>query len=315
MRPELSVVATLYMSSPHIEEFYQRIVACCKKLTDSFELILVNDGSPDDSLAKAKALTQLDHRLKVVDLSRNFGHHKAIMTGLAHSRGNRVFVIDSDLEEPPEVLLQFSELLNKESDMDMIYGVQQKRKGGIFERISGDLFYKVVNALVDYPIPNNFLTVRLMTRRFVDELCRYEERELNFATLISMCGFESKAVVVQKGARGQTTYTLSMKLQILANTIASASSKPLWMIFVLGVMITSLSVLAISYILVRQLLYDISVAGWTSLMISIWFIGGVLILSLGIIGIYVSKIFVEVKQRPYVNIREIVQQLERDDHP
>ncbi|GEA07029.1 glycosyl transferase [Alteromonas sp. KUL42] len=311
--PKLSVVSTLYQSSNHIDEFYSRLVACCSKLTESFEIILVNDGATDDSLEKAKVIADYDPRVTVIDLSRNFGHHKAMMVGLAYCKGERIFLIDSDLEESPELLLQFSNSLDENSDLDMVYGIQKKRKGGFFERVSGTLFYRTVNSLVDIPIPENFLTVRLMTRRFVKELCRYEERELNFSTLIALCGFRSKAIAVHKGHKQQTSYTIGKKFQILVNTITSASSKPLWIIFVSGLLITTVSIITIFYILFEYIFHGIGLAGWTSLIVSIWLLGGLLIMSVGTIGIYLSKIFIEVKQRPYVNIREVIKRREPND--
>lgn len=307
MMIKLSVVATLYQSSQYLDEFYQRMVGVCENLAVPFELILVNDGSPDDSLEKAISFHHKDHRVRVIDLSRNFGHHKAIMTGLSHARGERVFLIDCDLEEPPELLMDFPQALDDDPSLDMIYGVQKKRKGGIAERVSGYLFYKVVNAMVSPPIPANILTVRVMTKRFVKALCCYQERELVFSTLVNLNGFLSKSIYVEKGSNDQTTYTLGRKFSVLVNTITSSSAKPLWLIFLLGLIITLLSFFAIVYTLFKKLVDNVEVEGWASLMMSIWFIGGVLMLSVGVIGIYLSKVFVEVKQRPYVNIRQIIE--------
>jgi putative glycosyltransferase len=307
MKIELSVVATLYQSAEYLDEFYQRTVSACKQFTEHFEIILVNDGSPDDSLQKAIELYQEDQRVRVIDLSRNFGHHKAIMTGLSYAKGDRVFLIDSDLEESPELLLSFHQEMEANQTLDMVYGVQKKRKGKLFERVSGRLFYKVVNALGNTAIPANFLTVRLMNRRFVEQLCKYQEREFTFSTLISLNGFHSKSIFIEKGHKGESAYTLRKKMTILVNTITSSSAKPLWIIFTLGTMITILSACAITYVFFKKLIDNIEVEGWTSLMMSIWFIGGVLMLSVGVIGIYLSKVFLEVKQRPYVNIRQIIE--------
>lgn len=307
MKVELSVVSTLYQSARYLDEFYQRMVSACEKITEEFEIVLVNDGSPDDSLQKAIAIHQRDQRVRVIDLSRNFGHHKAIMTGLYHTRGERVFLIDSDLEESPELLLAFNEELNTNQTLDMISGVQKRRKGGLFERVSGHLFYTIVNTMASIPIPTNFLTVRLMSRRFVQELCRYRETELTFSTLITLTGFQSKSIYVDKGHKGESSYSLRQKLSNLVNTITCSSAKPLWMIFWLGMIITLVSACAIGYALFKKLIDNIEVEGWASLIMSIWFIGGVLMLSVGVIGIYLSKIFLEVKQRPYVNIRQIIE--------
>jgi putative glycosyltransferase len=138
---KLSIVATLYQSAPYIPEFLRRAAASASELVgDDYEIVLVNDGSPDDSLAVAVAATAQDPHLRVVDLSRNFGHHKAMMTGLAHARGELVYLLDSDLEEEPEWLARFAARL-RELDCDVVYGVQVTRKGEWFERWSGQLYY------------------------------------------------------------------------------------------------------------------------------------------------------------------------------
>lgn len=314
MNIQLSVVTTMYKSVDYLDSFYQRISDQCKSITNDYEIIMVNDGSPDASLEKALELHNIDHRIKVIDLSRNFGHHKAIMTGLLAAKGTKVFLIDCDLEEPPELLGSFYDLLQSDPTLDAVYGIQGKRKGGWFERVSGMIYYKIVNSLVDFPIPSNFLTVRLMSSRFVKELTRYQERELNFSTLISHTGFKTKSVKVKKGHKGETSYTLAAKLHILTNTITSSSSKPLWIIFHLGWLITLISFVVMVYFLLYKILADIDVEGWTSVIVSIWFMGGVIMLSLGVLGIYMSKIFIEVKQRPFVNTRQIYQRDEDDNY-
>src|SRR5207244_3259351 len=137
---------------------------------DDYEIILVNDGSPDDSLAVALALRTEDRRIIVVDLSRNFGHHKAMMTGLMRSRGDRVFLIDCDLEEPPEVLPDWWRRLDSDPELDVVYGVQASRKGGWLERLSGWVFYRLINAVSQVQLPPNVIVARLMTARYVRAL-------------------------------------------------------------------------------------------------------------------------------------------------
>ena len=138
-------------------------------MAKDFELILVNDGSPDDSLQIALSLHRRDRRVRIIDLSRNFGHHQAMMTGLSYARGDLVFLLDSDLEEEPEFLETFYERL-KTTAADVVFGVQKKRKGRLFERVSGVIFFKLFNALSTHPIPKNVITARLMTREVCDEL-------------------------------------------------------------------------------------------------------------------------------------------------
>src|SRR5438552_5376795 len=173
---DLSIVTTLYCSAPHLEEFYARLCAAAERVTANFEIVLVNDSSPDNSLEIALSLYRKDKRVRVIDLSRNFGHHKAMMTGLAHACGNLVFLVDSDLEEEPELLEMFY-LRLRETNADVVFGVQQKRKGGLFERASGSLFYKIFNVLSTHSIPENAITARLMIRKYVSSLVEYRERE------------------------------------------------------------------------------------------------------------------------------------------
>ena len=161
---KLSIVTTLCYSPDYVNEFYERVSKEAKKITDDYEIIFVDDGSSDDSLQKAVALYEKDIKVKVIELSRNFGHHKAIMTGLSYAQGDFVFLIDSDLEEEPELLGKFWAEMQKDDTVDVVYGVQKKRKGGWFERWSGEIYYKIVNKLGNMTIPKNIITARLMKK-------------------------------------------------------------------------------------------------------------------------------------------------------
>lgn len=301
----LSIVSTLYNSASHLLEFYERMIKCAQDITHDFELILVNDGSPDSSLELAVSLHEKDQRVKVVDLSRNFGHHKAMMIGLEHAHGDYVFLIDSDLEEPPETLKVFWEEIQSSKEFDVVFGVQGKRRGGLLEKISGTLYYKLVNWLSDIKIPENFLTVRLMTQRYTRNLVQYKERELTFSVLTELVGYKKKKIEVDKSTTGSTNYSTFKKFSILVNAITSSTNRPLWLIFYLGLAITSCSSVFLVKLLIDKGVYGIGLAGWTSVIASIFFFGGLIIFVLGIIGIYLSKIFVESKQRPYAVIRKI----------
>jgi putative glycosyltransferase len=302
---KLSVVTTLYKSSPYIDEFYTRITKEAQKIIDDYEIIFVDDGSPDDSLQKAVALHEKDTKVKVIELSRNFGHHKAIMTGLSHAQGDFVFLIDSDLEEEPELLGKFWSELHSSEDTDVVYGVQESRKGGWFERWSGKIFYKTFNFFSEVKISNNFLTVRLMTKNYVSQLTSFHEKEVVFSILTVLTGFKTKQYSVKKLSHSPTTYSTFDKIKLLFYTITASSVKPLWLAFNVGLMITFFSVGYIMYLLVRKLFYNIGIDGWTSVMVSISFFGGIIILFLGIIGIYLANIFVEVKNRPFTIIKKI----------
>lgn len=293
----LSIVTTLYRSSSYLPSFCERVAASASSLGVSYELILVNDGSPDDALHVGRGLLERYPTLKIVDLSRNFGHHAAIMEGLRHASGDRVFLIDCDLEEPPEVLLEFWAALS-DPELDVVYGVQEQRKGGWFERFSGTLFYRLFNRISSHPVPLNLLTVRLMRRAYVDALLLYQERELFLGGIFSVAGFHQQAHPVAKHDKGSSTYTLGRKIDLFVNSVTSFSSRPLVWIFYLGSFIVFASLVAGFALVIRALLSGTYLTGWPSLMVSIWFLGGLCLFSIGIVGIYVSKIFTEIKGRP-----------------
>jgi len=301
----LSIVATLFQSAPHINEFHQRASAAAKQLVgEDYEIVLVNDGSPDNSLDIAVQLAQSNNHVVVVDLSRNFGHHKSMMTGLAHARGEHVFLIDSDLEEKPEWLLSFYEQLNREH-CDVVYGIQEKRKGGLLERWSGQWFYSFFNAMSWVKLPKNVVTTRLMTQRYVKALLLHDEREICLAGLWVITGFNQESQVVEKQNSSQTTYTMYHKISRLVNAVTSFSSAPLVGIFYIGLIISLLAGTFITYLLINWFLFTKPLSGWTSVMASIWLIGGLIISFIGIVGIYLSKIFIETKRRPYTIVREV----------
>ena len=303
---DLSIVTTMYRSESYIGEFYKRICSAADGITENYEIILVNDGSPDDSLLIVLGFYERDRKVRVIDLSRNFGHHKAIMTGLARARGNLVFLIDCDLEEDPEWLLDFHDRMKGSgSDIDVVYGVQEQRKGGLFERISGELYYAVFNALSKDKLPRDLITVRLMTERYVKSLLQHGERETILAGLWAITGFNQLPIKVPKKSKGDSTYDLTRKVSILVNSVTSFSNRPLVFIFYLGGIIVLLSSLAAAYLIMRKIFFGDFLAGWPSLVVSVWFLGGLTIFCIGLIGIYLSRVFIETKQRPYTVIKQI----------
>jgi putative glycosyltransferase len=302
--PELSVVTTLYQSAPYLREFYQRTLSEIKKIGFTYEFVLVNDGSPDDSLEVALDLQRQDSHIVVVDLSRNFGHHEAIFQGLTLARGLRIFLIDSDLEESPELLSKFMEKFS-ETSCDVAYGVQVKRKGGIVERLSGGIFYKLFNYLADIDVPENCMIARLMSRRYVDALLSFQEHSLFLGGLMSATGFLQVPVYTQKLHKGSTTYTLRRKIEVFITAVTSFSAKPLQLIFYSGFCISAVSVIYIAWLTALRLFFDTHIDGFTTLAVSIWLLGGLIILFLGIIGIYVAKIFVQTKNRPLSIVRQV----------
>ena len=301
----LSIVSTLYQSAAYIAEFHQRASAAAQRLVgDEYEIILVNDGSPDNSLDIAVQLTESDSHVIVVDLSRNFGHHKAMMTGLATASGQRVFLIDSDLEEEPEWLHDFTKQMDDETS-DVVYGIQSKRKGGFFEKITGAVFYRVFRLLTGIAQPNNIVTARLMSRRYVDALLLHRERELNIGGLWIVTGFKQGTQTILKHSTSPTTYSLSRKFSHLVNAVTSFSSLPLVFTFYSGLLISISALGYIVYLTIRYLFIASPPDGYTSVIASIWLFSGLIIFFIGVQGIYISKVFSEVKQRPYTIVRHV----------
>ena len=303
---KISVVTTLYKSAPYVQEFYERINDCLRKITSDYEIIFVDDGSPDDSLTKALKIQETDSRTIVIELSRNFGQHKALMTGLKHSSGDFVFVLDSDLEESPEWLEQFYQKLQEEN-CDVVYGVQQKRKGKWFERISGNIFYRLMNTLTDLDLSPNLVTTRLMTRDYVNSLLLFNEKEIFLAGLWQITGYKQIPITVTKKSNSQTSYSVIKKMTIFINAVTSFTNKPLIYIFGFGFVISLIAVVYIFYLITAKIFYAHPISGWVSLIVSVWFLGGIIILFMGVIGIYLSKIFIETKNRPYTIVKKLYQ--------
>jgi putative glycosyltransferase len=301
---KLSIVTTLYRSAASIDEFYSRAMNAAEAITDDIELVMVNDGSPDNSINRALALQRADPRVVVVDLARNFGHHKAMMTGLAHVTGEMVFLIDSDLEEQPEDLALFYQRF-LQGDCDVVYGVQQARRGGLVERVTGALFFSLVAALSDHPLPRNLITSRLMTREYVNALVRHRDREFLIAHLWQVSGFRQQPIVVRKLSLSQSTYSLRQRIELAVKHVTTTSTRLLHLVLYVGLLIFGLSIGVILYFLGRYFTSGIGVDGFTSQIVSIWFLGGLITLILGILGIYIANIMAETKRRPYTIVRRI----------
>lgn len=303
---KLSIITTMYRSAPFLEQFYERIIKVAEQNCGDFELIFVNDGSPDSSLQIALDLRNRDKRVCVVDLSRNFGHHAAIVAGLEHSRGEYVFLIDCDLEEQPEWLTLFLEHL-KNSGAEVVFGVQKERVASFWSNSLGEMFWRALNVLSNVRIPHNPMTCRLMSRRYVNALLDVGDRVLYLAGVFAWTGFNQASLMLSKSPRTTTrsTYSLSRKFVQVADSFSSFSVAPLTLIFVLGLFIWLGSILFGTILLVHKLLHPNAIlSGFTSLMLSFWFLSGTIILVLGVLGLYLSKIFQEVKRRPLYIVRE-----------
>ena len=301
---ELSVVTTMFHSSDFVTEFHRRSSEVLASLAVSYEIVFVNDGSPDNSLEKARALVEIDDHVRVIDLSRNFGHHRALMVGLEYARGNKVFLIDCDLEENPLALSEFYAEM-KRTQADVVYGVQNTRNGNFVRRAGGALFWKFFNFISDVDVNPKVITSRLMTRRYVDALLGFREQELFLGGIFALTGFDQTPLTVKKEARSDTSYTIRKRFALLVNAITSFSSRPLILVFYIGLIISIASGTAAAVLFARKLFFSDYQIGWSSLIVSIWLIGGITIFCIGLIGIYLAKVFQEVKARPLSIVRAL----------
>src|SRR5688572_17507517 len=265
---KLSIVTTLYRSAPFIGEFHRRMSDCARALADDFEIVMVDDGSPDASLQAALEIAAIDTHVRVVELSRNFGHHKAMMTGLEVTDGDFVFLIDVDLEEEPEWLRMFWSALH-DSRVDVVYGYQTVRKGSALERLGGALHWWIIRRLSSYPIPQNLVTARLMTQQYVRSLIRHKEHMTAIGGLWAITGYRQLGLPVTKRSRGDSSYSLWRRIAMGFEGITSFSEKPLILVFALGCAIFLVALIGAMYLTALRLSGQL-LSGWASVMVSIW---------------------------------------------
>ena len=304
----LSIVTTLYKSEPFLRQFVDGITRAVQELEiDDYEILAVNDGSPDNSLETILELKKTNSHIVVVDLSRNFGHHYALLAGMEVSKGDFVFTIDCDLEVSPTVLKDFWKLHLEHPEIDRFYGIQEKRKGGMVEKMGGLLFYRIFNSLSETKIPTNILTESLMTRYYVDELVKMGDANLFLAGMFSWVGFKQESLACKKTQREtRSTYTFKKRMALSLQALTSFSAYPLRVLFRMGSCLTILSFLYGLYLIIRKMLYSSYVlSGYTSMIVILLFSTGVIVMSLGVLGIYIEKLFNQTKNRQRYIIKSI----------
>jgi len=305
---KISVVTTLYKSKVFLDEFIAEIQIALNQIQCiDYELVFVNDGSPDDSLQHLINRKREIPQIKLIDLSRNFGHHYAIQVGLDYASGEYIFLIDNDLETSPRVLVDFYGEMNNDNSLDVVYGYQEVRKGMWLERLTGSIFWVLINKLSDTKIPHNILTERLMTKQYVESLLQMQDANLFLGGMMYWVGFNQKGLPIKKGLRkGANTYSLKKRAELMLQAITSFSGKPLVWLFYFGLAISFFSTLFIIFLIVEKIIHQGEVQlGWTSIVAINVLILGIISTFLGIIGIYIYKIFRQVQGRPNAIIRRI----------
>lgn len=302
----LSVVIPVYNEADNIRPLFERLVTVLKGLNLSkTELVFVNDGSTDNTISLVKELTSEDVEVRYVDLSRNFGHQIAVTAGLDLCIGDLVVIIDADLQDPPELIAEM--VAKAQSGYDVVYARRIKRKGESFlKKATAKLFYRLLSSITSVDIPIDTGDFRIISRRVVEALKLMPEREKFLRGQIAWIGFDQTFVEYERDERvaGSTGYTWRKMLRFALDGITSFSNFPLKMATFSGFVMSCISFLLMLYALYSRFILKVYEPGWTSLMLSILFIGGIQLLSIGIIGEYVGRISNNVKQRPMYLVKE-----------
>jgi polyisoprenyl-phosphate glycosyltransferase len=295
----ISIVVPVYNEAPVLRAFYDRLAKTGEALASfDCEMIFVDDGSTDDSYEIIRTLAESDPRITVIKLSRNFGHQVAITAGMDTASGNAVVIIDADLQDPPEVILQFVD--KWQQGYDVVYGVREKRVGERRMKLfTASVYYRILRSLTKINIPVDTGDFRLITRKVVDQLKRLKEKERFVRGLVSWVGFKQLGVSYCRDKRyaGETKYPYSKMIKFALDGITSFSTVPLRLSTWLGYLASALAFLYACSVFVQKAM-GYTVQGWATIMVGVLFLGGVQLICIGIIGEYIGRIYEESKQRP-----------------
>jgi glycosyltransferase involved in cell wall biosynthesis len=304
----LSVVIACFNEDAVVDEMYRRMaIAARQTVGESFEIIFVNDGSTDTTYDRMVALSVADPHIIIVHLSRNFGHQVALSAGLAHSQGDRVLLIDADLQDPPEALPDMYRVMD-EAQADVVYGQRIERAGeSLFKRVTASLFYRVLSMMTDVAIPVDAGDFRLMTRKVVDTLNTMPEQHRFLRGMSMWIGFRQVPLQYRRAPRaaGSTKYPLTRMLRFAVDAITSFSMRPLRLSFYVAFTMVFFAALAFGYVVYSWLL-ERTVRGWASILALFLIFGSAQLIVLGIIGEYVGRIYMQTKQRPLFVVSEII---------
>jgi dolichol-phosphate mannosyltransferase len=303
MRPQISVVAPAYRCASCLKELYRRLSLTLGQITNDYEIILVNDASPENDWQLICDLAVADPRVRGIDLSRNFGQHYAIAAGIDHAQGDWIVVMDADLQDQPEEILR---LYTKALEgYDVVFATRGNRRDPFLKKLYSRLFTRVVNALSTVHLEEGLSNFSIFNRQVADHFRALRERARSFGLLMLWLGFRTAYVEVVHGTRyaGTTSYTFLKALRFALDSLVSQSDQPLRISIKLGFLTSGFSALYACWLAIRYYLYNVNVAGWTSVMVSLFFLTGVILADLGIIGLYLGKVFDEAKRRPLYIVR------------
>jgi polyisoprenyl-phosphate glycosyltransferase len=294
-----SVVIPIYNEAAVLQTLYRRLTCVMEKVGGPYELIFVDDGSTDDSAKLLRDLRAVDARVKLIGLSRNFGHQLAITAGLDYSSGDAVIVMDGDLQDPPELIPQL--IAQWHAGHDIVFAVRAGRHGeSLFKRLTASVFYRILRRLTTTDIPVDAGDFRLLSRTAVEALRPIRERNRFVRGLVGWIGFRHTSIkyVRERRYAGETKYPLTKMMRFALNGVFSFSFLPLQLATYLGLAVSLMSFGYLAYAVWLKLFTTRVVQGWASVIVAVLFVGGVQLVSLGIIGEYIGRIYEEVKQRP-----------------
>jgi polyisoprenyl-phosphate glycosyltransferase len=305
--PLISVVSPVYSAEKIVDELVSRIALEVSKISENYEIILVEDGSPDKSWERIEASCLKNKNVTGIKFSRNFGQHYAITAGLEKSKGDYVVVMDCDLQDPPEEIVNL--FIKAREGFDIVLAKRIERKDGFLKKFWGKAFYSVLGYLTSTKLDYTIGTFRILSRSVVNSFCSMKEYSRFFGGMIGWLGFKTAYVNVNHSPRayGKTSYNTRKLLSLALNAIVSFSDKPLRLAIGLGLGLSLLSGLFILYKILGNIFGGTSAVGWTSLIATVLFSTGLIIILLGIIGLYIGKIFEEVKRRPLYIIEKTIE--------
>lgn len=302
---ELSIVVPVFNEEKVLPILHERLVNVISSITNEYEIIFVNDGSIDQSIKVIKELASKFQQVKYIDFSKNFGHQIAVFAGLEYAKGDAIVIIDADLQDPPELITSLYAKLNE--GYDVVYARREQREGESWHKLlTAKLFYRFINRLSEVPIPLDTGDYRIITKRINTIITSMPEHNKFLRGQIAWAGFNQTAVLYKREERyaGATNYPYAKMFSFAFDGITAFSNLPLRLATYLGFVVSFLSFLVIIYTLYQKYINHDVVPGWSSLMVSILFIGGVQLICLGIIGEYLGRIMDNVKNRPLYIVKE-----------
>lgn len=302
----ISFVVPFYNEGVNVELFHEALSAVVKDLPHAVEFVYVNDGSSDDTLSRLIGIHGEDTRITVLDFSRNFGHQRAITAGMDHSAGDAVVVMDSDLQDPPSVALEL--IARWEEGYDVAYAQRRTRKDTFAKKFTANMYYRLLERIGDIKIPRNTGDFRIMDRKVVLEVMRYREHDRYLRGIVSGVGFRQVAVPFDRDERvhGESHYPLAKMVKLAADGILGFSTFPLALIARIGYVVAGIAALLAAWIVVSKLVNPDSVLpGWSFIVVSVLAVGSLQIITLGIIGSYIGRIYTEVQDRPLYSLQAV----------